>query len=86
MKFIVRKNFDKAYAKLDAKLKNKVDATLQIFKANPTDAFLENHPLKGSLLGKRSIKVTGDIRIIFEQIDNYVVVHLLAVGTHNQVY
>lgn len=36
--------------------------------------------------GKRSFSVTGDMRIIFEEHENYTMVLMLDVGTHNQVY
>lgn len=86
MRLIFHKDFVKASAKLNSKLQNKVDETLEIFKINPTERILENHPLNGKMLGKRAIKVTGDVRIVFEQVDGYIVVCLLDVGTHNQVY
>lgn len=80
------KNFDKKYSRLNVKLKIKVDAAIHTFQNNPFDQALRNHPLKGNLGGKRSLYVAGDMRIIFEEIDDYVIVHLLDVGTHNQVY
>lgn len=64
----------------------KIDTALVRFKSNPLDAALYNHPLKGAMTGKRAISVTGDVRIIFEEYNNYVLVIMLDVGTHNQVY
>lgn len=86
MIFKFHKNFDKSYSKLGLKLQKKVDVALERFQINPFDETLSNHGLKGSMLGKRAISVTGDVRIIFEKLDNYIIVHLLYVGTHNQVY
>lgn len=80
------KNFDKAYSKLTPKLKQKVKESLVSFKDNPRGVLLKNHALKGSMSGKRAISVTGDVRIIFEEYNNYVLVIMLDVGTHNQVY
>lgn len=36
--------------------------------------------------GKRAFSVTGDMRIIFEEFDDYVLVIMLDIGTHAQVY
>ncbi|MFA5843019.1 MAG: type II toxin-antitoxin system YafQ family toxin [Candidatus Gracilibacteria bacterium] len=86
MKILFHKTFDKRYRKLNLKLKQKVDATLLIFMTNPFDPVLKNHPLKGSLQGKKSFSVTSDVRVIFEEHEKYTVVLMLDVGTHNQVY
>ncbi len=86
MEIIYHKNFNKAYAKLPKKLMLKVDAAIDIFLCNPFDKSLKNHALKGLLLEKRSISVTGDLRILFEEYDNYFIVLLLDVGTHSHVY
>lgn len=86
MKLIHHNKFIKAYTKLVNKLRCKVDDTLRIFQNNPTDRILENHALKGALAGRRAIKVTGDLRIVFREIGDYALVYLMNVGTHNQVY
>lgn len=80
------KHFHKSYNKLDKKMQFKVDETIFKFRKNPYDSSLKNHALKGSMQGKRSFSVTGDIRIIFEEKQNYILVIMLDVGTHNQVY
>jgi addiction module RelE/StbE family toxin len=82
----LHKKFDKSYKKLSSKLKQKVDFTMINFRRNPHDILLRNHPLSGKMNGKRAISVTGNIRIIFEEYDNYVLVIMLDVGTHGQVY
>jgi len=80
------KDFLKRFKKLDKKLKIKVVETIELFSKNPLEQSLKNHQLKGSLKHLRAISVTGDMRIIFEQFDNYTLVVMLDVGTHNQVY
>lgn len=79
-------NFKKRYGKLSKTLKEKVNLSIQRFFKNPRDPILKNHALSGVMAGKRAISVTGDVRIIFEEHDNYVLVMMLDVGTHNQVY
>lgn len=86
MKILYHKNFDKHFKKLTDKLQNKVIAIIEVFRKNPFDPVLKNHPLKGELNGTRAISVAGDIRIVFEEHDSYVLVIMLDIGTHNQVY
>ncbi len=78
--------FKKSYKKLPIKIKKKVINTIKQFKINPQNPILKNHKLHGELIGKRSISVTGDVRIIFEEYENYTVVLMINVGSHNQVY
>jgi addiction module RelE/StbE family toxin len=86
MQIIRHKSFKKKYSKLDEFLKAKVNLAIETFFKDPFNLSLKNHALKGSLYGKRAISVTGDIRIIFEEYNNYVLVIMLDVGTHSQVY
>lgn len=86
MRLETKKRFDKAYAKLSVKLKDKVDEALVIFVGNPFDHRLRNHALKGDYTGQRSIDVTGDVRIIFEEKNSYVEVILIELGKHAQLY
>lgn len=86
MKISHHHNFNKAYSKLEAKLQSRVDEVLEIFHTNPKDRKLDNHSLKGDLEGKRAIRVTWDVRIVFEEFDDYAEVLLVDVGSHNQVY
>ncbi len=80
------KDFQKRYRKLNQKIKIKVDDAIKKFRGDPFGITLRNHALTGQMHGKRAFWVTGDIRIIFEEHDNYIVVIMLDVGTHNQVY
>ncbi len=86
MKIQFQKFFEKRYSKLTPKLKEKVDKVIQKFKVNPFDPVLGNHSLKGSMRSKRAISVTGNVRIIFEEYEDYTLVLMLDVGTHPQVY
>jgi len=86
MKIVYHKNFIKSYKMLPQNLKSKVQNTILVFSKTPKAKSLRNHVLKGKLKGKRAISVTNDYRIIFEEHDNYVVVIMLDLGTHNQVY
>ena len=86
MKIIHRKKFSKNYIKLPRNLRQKVRTTEQLFKREPFHPSLQNHTLHGQLKHLRSISVTNDVRIIFEEFDNYAIVLMLDVGSHNRVY
>lgn len=86
MRIKYHKRFEKRFAKLQPDIKNKIIHTIAKFSKNPLDPKLRNHHLTGKLNGLRAISVTGDVRIIFQEHNNYVLVVMLDVGTHNQVY
>jgi len=79
-------DFKKNYERLTPKLQEKVNKTLDLFTQNPWDRALRNHALKGQMQGKRAISVTGDLRILFQEFENYTIVSLGDVGTHAQIY
>ena len=86
MQIRYHKRFEKHYQKLSDELKNKVQQKIAVFSQNPLDRQLKNHALTGKLFGKRAFSVTGDMRVIFEEFEDYTLVLFVDVGTHNQVY
>lgn len=86
MEVKLHKKFRKRLDKLSTAIQDKVNDTIERFIEDPFDPSLHNHALRGRQLGRRAISVTGDIRIIFEEYNNYMFVLMLDVGTHNQVY
>jgi len=86
MKIIFKKSFVKQYVKLDKSKRNSVDSAIRIFEKNPLTPELKNHALKGKLNGKRAISAGFDLRIVFRIDGYYVLVEMLGVGSHNQVY
>lgn len=80
------KRFEKQYKKLLEKDKKRVLGVIDKFVDNPMSKGLSNHSLKGVLLGKRAISAGPDLRIIFEEFDNYTLVIFLDLGKHNRVY
>lgn len=86
MNITFHKSFQKSYKKLDSKIQKKVDSAIHKFRANPFDRTLYNHPLTGKLQGKRAFSVTGDMRVVFEEYNDYVLVVMIDVGSHSQVY
>lgn len=63
----------KSYTELLVKLSN-----------NPFDPALRTHPLKGDMEGKYACSLTHDLRIVFRLYDD--IVHLLDIGSHDEVY
>lgn len=79
------KSFDKQYAKLSLKHKQKFKNRIEIFKINPFDQALRNHALKGKYSGYRSIDITGDIRALYTYKNDKIILFVF-IGTHNQLY
>ena len=86
MQLFRHKNFTKQYLKLNPKQQALVDEVIFLFYKDPFDVKLRNHSLKGKYKGCNSIDAAFDLRIIFRQEKNYLVVILLKVGSHNQLY
>lgn len=91
MKLIRTKKFSKKYSKIFRKqpeLINKIDNTLRKISLNPFDESLRTHKLKGNLLDLYASKVTDDVRIIFDfvQEENELCILLLTFGKHDDVY
>lgn len=86
MQVIFKKAFVKQYQKLKKIEQKKVDNALVLFYENPVDAKLKNHALGGKLKGKRAISAGFNLRLVFKEEEDYVVVFMIGVGSHNQVY
>lgn len=86
MKIKYHKRFEKQFKKLLPQDKKKVINIVEIFIYDVNHTSLRNHKLKGALAGKRAISVKSDLRIIFEEFDNYTLVIFLDLGKHNRVY
>lgn len=86
MKIKYHKKFLKRFDKFSLKDKKRITKAIKRFLKDPFNEQLKNHKLAGKLSKCRAISVTGDIRIIFKEFDEYTLVILLNVGTHNQVY
>ncbi len=86
MRFVHRKKFTKGLEKLTPNQKKSVGEVIKLFEDDPFHPKLNNHALHGKLKDLRSISVGGDLRITFFEEDNYEVVYLVCIGTHNQVY
>ena len=86
MKIIYEKSYIKSLKKLTAIQLNRVDKALLAFEEDPFSEKLHNHALHGRLRGHRAISAGFDLRIIFIELKGYLIVSMVSVGTHNQVY
>ncbi len=84
MNIFISKKFEKMYGKCRQETKDKFTERLKIFKKNKYDPILNNHSLSGKLNGLRSINVSGDYRVIFEERSEDII--FMAIGTHSQLY
>lgn len=58
---------------------------LEIFMEDQFAVILNNHALQGSLRPYRSINITGDYRLIYDQYD-IDTVRLIDIDTHSNLY
>jgi len=87
MKLELEKSFSKRSKKLLKKnpsLQKIYENLLLKLSINPFDPTLHTHPLKGSLKGKYACSLTQDLRIVFTLYAD--IVHLLDIGSHDEVY
>ena len=79
------KIFKKQIHKLPKRIQEQFVKRMHLFLDNPFEQMLNNHALKGEFEGKRSFNITGDIRVIYEEIDADTVLFLM-IGTHSELY
>jgi mRNA-degrading endonuclease YafQ of YafQ-DinJ toxin-antitoxin module len=85
MKLIYKKSFQKQLTKFWISVKKKFDDKIAIFLNSKYDRRLNNHKLNGVLSKYRSINVTWDIRALYyEQWEEIVIFALI--GSHSDLY
>ena len=82
---IPTKYFRKKVSKLTKSIKIKLAERLRLFMDKPKNIILNNHKLKGKYSGYRSINITGNYRLIFEELEDNSV-RLIDVDTHPKLY
>lgn len=78
------RDFTKDFKKLPSKIKKKFQDRLILFEKDESDPVLNNHALKGSYQGYRSINIGGDIRAIYRKNKQDTV--FVAIGSHSSLY
>jgi addiction module RelE/StbE family toxin len=79
------RDFKKELRALPKKYQEQFFKRLDMFFQNPHHIVLNNHKLSGKLKNMRSINITGDLRVIYEQI-NINTVLFLTIANHNKLY
>lgn len=74
----------KKLLKKNPHLKKTYDDLYVKLSSNPFDPNLHTHPLTGDLKGKYACSLTHDLRVVFRLYDD--IVHLLDIGSHDEVY
>ena len=74
----------KKIAKKYPQLKRPYTELLDKLVQDPFDPSLHTHPLTGNLKGKYACSLTYDLRVLFKVSDD--TIHLLDIGSHDEVY
>lgn len=81
------KTFEKHFKQrisVNEKVLTQFKERLTLFMNSELDYPLHDHALVGKLAGMRAFSVTGDIRVIYIELEDSIV--FLDIGSHNQVY
>lgn len=85
MIIIRTKYFSKTVTKLPSSVKRALADRLQLFMNDPFSVILNNHALQGDRQPYRSINITGDYRLIYEQYDEETI-RVIDIDTHSNLY
>ena len=85
MKALFHKKFAKQMGKFSQNIQKAFQKRLELFLNDPTNQLLNNHGLTGRWSGYKSINISGDLRAVFEMVDNETA-YFIAFGTHSQLY
>jgi len=79
------KTFEKGFKKLTPSQKNRFYDRLSLFEQDPLSRILRNHALKGKWVGYRSIDIAGDLRALYYN-DGEKIVIFAFIGSHSRLY
>lgn len=88
MKIRNHPNFNKNFTKRiksDTKLLKKFKERILVFETNKSNPLLADHQLSGKRKDFRSFSITGDVRVIYLEVNKEEVL-FIDIGSHNQVY
>ena len=86
-KIVYSRNFLKHFAKRiegNETLEQRLSERTNIFIVNTRDPAIRDHQLSGEKKRYRAFSVTGDIRVVYEEEEEFY--RFLDIGTHSQVY
>lgn len=79
------RQFEKQYKKLPLKIQKQFAERLKMYLKDKNHSLLLVHSLKGKYTGLWSFNVTADIRVIFDDSYDDVLI-LVAIGSHSELY
>ena len=82
---IFTKGFRKQYRRQSKKVQQQFDARYQLWYDDPADPTLRVHRLKGVMSKYHSFNVTGDIRALYEVVDDKIYIFEV-IGSHSELY
>lgn len=85
MIFLRHRKFLRKVVRLPENIKRALAERLRLFADNPFNVLLNNHPLHGKFRAYRSINITGDYRLVFEEYDVNTI-RLIDIDTHSKLY
>ena len=85
MRIAKAKKFEKQYEKLPSKIQKQFTDRLLLFLDDKNHSLLHVHSLKGEYTGLWSFNVTADIRVVFDDSQEEVLI-LIALGSHSELY
>jgi addiction module RelE/StbE family toxin len=77
--------FKKQYKKLPKKFQEQFNERLHLFLADSSNPQLRVHPLIGKFTGYWSMNVSGDLRAIYLQKGEEIIIFAL-IGSHSELY
>lgn len=85
IKISYSKKFRKQYFRLSPKVREQFKKRQRLWLDDPYHPQLHLHALTGEYAGLYSINITGDVRALYEKLDDVYVVFGF-IGTHSELY
>jgi len=82
---VFHRDFKKQHKRLSEKLRAQFFERLLLLRQNPLHPLLHNHQLSGAYQGSWCINVTGDLRAVYDYVENDVI-QFTHIGTHHQLF
>ncbi|MBP6881362.1 MAG: type II toxin-antitoxin system mRNA interferase toxin, RelE/StbE family [Candidatus Pacebacteria bacterium] len=79
------KDFEKQFLRIDKTIQSKFKERLDLFLLDQTHPVLRVHSLKGKYVGYMSMNVNGDIRALYKEEGEQIVIFAF-IGSHSQLY
>ncbi|MBI4093502.1 type II toxin-antitoxin system mRNA interferase toxin, RelE/StbE family [Candidatus Kaiserbacteria bacterium] len=81
---VFHRNFKKRTKRLPRKIQEAFKKRRDLFLENPFHPILDNHSVERAYPGWRSINITGDYRVLFEEQGDSI--QFMTIGTHSELY